>query len=366
MIRASNSFSNPRGFRHIKYDENETFIIEYNGKTIDDKGWFDYKGEIEILETLDFNKTLEIVEIDKNNKTFNCILNYYRLVAFEVKEKFHNKLREGNLKVIKRMRLDEYFDFIIHTDLQFGNTDNIEMYLRNGFASLKLGLEFYRDNYDRSVIVESYLESFIPLIERLGYNQAMINGVNKYPLFTEVPKDFESVNLCYNLIQDRFRVRTFYPDTGEWPGAVDNPDDFYVVVGFVPISYVWNDFKEGNRDYMYFVELYLSSLAHLAKVISNKVSAVKPLMYLNKKTIPREVGIDPDSLLDLVKIRSEFDSIEDIYYNKGEVSVGSHKMLVNSLESLLNRNEFVQKCINNKNMNTEFNKLLRAFKLEEN
>jgi len=364
MIRTSNSFSNPRGFKHIRYDENETFIIEYNGKLLDDKGWFDYKGEVEIIETLDFNKTLETLEIDKNNKTFNCILNYYKLRALETKEKFYNKLREGNLKVIKRMRLDEYFDFIIHNDLQFGNTDNIEMYLRNGFTSLKLGLEFYRDNYDRSITVESYLDPFTLLIERLGYNQAMINGVTKYPLFTKIPKDFESVNLEYNLIQDRFRVRTFYPDTGEWPGTIDNPDDFYVVVGFVPISYVWNDFKEGNMDYMYFIELYLSSLAHLAKIISNKVSDVKPLMYLNKRTIPRDVGIDPDSLLDLVKIRSAFDSIGNSYYDKGEVSVGSHRMLVNSLESLLNRNVFVQRCITNRNMDTEFNKLLRAFKVE--
>lgn len=87
-INKSNSFSNSKVIKHIRYDNNkETYVVEFKDKLIDDKGWFKYDGDITILGTLDFNTVVKNLVVDTKDTLFNCILNYYKMVAFEVKKR---------------------------------------------------------------------------------------------------------------------------------------------------------------------------------------------------------------------------------------------------------------------------------------
>lgn len=364
-INKSNSFSNSKVIKHIKYDnDKETYVVEFKDKLIDDRGWFKYEGETNTLETIDFYTTVKNLIVDIKDSLFKCILNYYKMVAFEVKKELVKNLKKENLFVVKRLRLEQCLDSFLYPDMAFGNTDNQEFYLKNGFTALKLEMEFYKNNYDKEFPSDKFLEPFSLLIERLGINNEMIEGIKNYPLFTKVPKDLDSVNLCYNLIKGEFRIRTYYPDTLEWRGIVGFSDEVFMPLGFVSMSYLWDDFRKGNRQYVSFVESYLQSISWLARPLSYKDKTVLPLAYLNKKVNPISVGVGSKDAERLNRIRYSFENLESAFYSRGEVRIDSHEMLVDNIDALFKNNEFVQKSINNPNLNDDLTKLLRSFKLD--
>ena len=128
------------------------------------------------------------------------------------------------------------------------------------------------------------------MIDSVGFNTSMLEEYTKYNLFTKLPNELNRILLCYDLLQDKFVVRTFNASNGDvWKHII--PEEYskneYYIVGFLPVKYLWDKFEKGDYSLMYHIEKIMGCISYQADKICTDTCDV---MILNNLDLELEGG----------------------------------------------------------------------------
>lgn len=361
----SNGYSLPKtiNFAHFNngLKERDTYIIEYKNGCIYDRGWFK-KGRVkpDIIETYDLSDTIKTLDFN-NKQLLECILMLYQEIAGDIQLDISRRIRDKDTEIVDKLGLEYCLYFLRDYHYENEEIKSIESYLRNAFTAYKLNLEFYEKYYDNSFISKQYIEPFKDLIDRVGFNTSMLEGYGKYNLFTKIPNELNRVLLCYDLLQDKFVVRTFNASNGDvWKHLIpgEYSENEYYIIGFLPVKYLWDEFEKGDYSFMYPIEMIMGSISYQAGEIGTDTYDV---MILNNLDLELEEDdydeeITPNDKEKLLNLSRCYTKIKADKYNKNEIHVENYKEFMEILRDILINNKFINeqlksdKPIENKNL----------------
>lgn len=356
-MNKSNFFANenkayplPRTINFAHFDtglkERDTYIIEYDNGYFYDRGWFS-KGrcKVEILETYNFSDMIKTLDFN-NNQLLECILMLYQKIAGNIQLDISKRIMDKDTEIESKLNLECCLYFLRDFNYENEEIKSIESYLRNAFTACKLRLEFYEKHYDNKFDSRQYLEPFKDLIDRVGLNTTMLEEYTKYNLFTKSPDELDHIILCYDLLQDRFAVRTFNASNGDvWkhliPGEYSEND--YYITGLLPTKYLWDEFEKGDYSFMYPIEKIMGSISYNAGEVGTDNYDV---MILNNLDLELEEDdydeeISPSDKEKLLNLSKCYAKIKADKCNKNEIHVEDYKKFMEILRDILRNNKFI-------------------------
>lgn len=371
-INKSNSFTNENNvyplpktinFAHFNngLKERDTYIVEYKDGYFYDRGWLKKgRDKLDVIETYDFIDTIKTLDFN-NKQLLDCILMLYQEIAGDIQLDISRQIRDKDTEIVDKLGLEYCLYFLRDYHYEKDEIKSIESYLRNAFTAYKLNLEFYEKYYDNSFISKQYIEPFKDLINRVGFNTSMLEEYNKYNLFTKVPNELNRILLCYDLLQDKFVVRTFNASNGDvWKHLIpgEYSENEYYIVGFLPVKYLWDEFEKGDYSFMYPIEKIMGDISYLADEIGTDTYDV---MILNNLDLELEEDdydeeITPNDKENLLNLSRCYTKIKADKYNKNEIHVENYKEFMEILRDILINNKFINeqlksdKPIENKNL----------------
>lgn len=374
-MNESNFFNNvnniypiPRNikFAHLsnEFEEDDAYVLEYKNYYISSSGCFYCDTvNVHVIKTYDFNDVVK--NLDFNNKRLlRCIMMLYKKVADDVQSDIRSKVRDKNTEVVKKLEIVGCLNFLRDLYYEKGFIESTEVFLRDAFTAFKLEIEFYEKFYDSSFNSKQYIEPFKALIDRVGFNTSMIEDYNKHKFFTEVPNNLNCILLCYNLFQNEFIVRTFdasyeYKYIWEYPIPRKYYDDEYYVVGFLPTSYMWNEFENGNCFFMNPIKAIIESISYLSddlipsRYLCDEIDSDSyDLMILSSLDLELEENdyeeeIKPNDKSKLISLNKCYNKIKTDYYIKKKIHKENSKEFMKILRDILKNNYYIIDQLNN-------------------
>lgn len=379
-MNKSNFFANenkayplPRTINFAHFDtglkERDTYIIEYEDGYFYDSGWF-LKGrsKIEVLETYNFSDMIKTLDFN-NKQLLECVLMLYQEIAGNIQLDISRQIRDKDTEIVDKLGLEYCLYFLRDYHYENIETKSIESYLRNAFTAYKLNLEFYEKHYDNNFISKQYIEPFKDLIDRVGLNTSMLEEYNKYNLFTKLPNELNHILLCYDLLQDKFVVRTFNASNGNvWEYLIPGEyyENEYYITGLLSVKYLWDEFEKGDYSFMYPIEKIMGSISYQADEIGTDNYDV---MILNNLDLELEEDdydeeITPSDKEKLLNLNRCYTKIKVDKCNKNEIHVENYKEFMEILRGILRNNKFIneQLKIDNPSKNKNLYELLELVK----
>lgn len=342
--------------------DRDVYVIKYKDYYVEKYGIFSDLKELKVVKTYDFDKVMKhLITVD--SLMLATILEFYKELASNIecdidREIHERKLNDKDLfEVVDRLELFHCLDFLTKFESKDRDFYHIKDFFKNAFTAYIIRLEFFRKYYNKDFNPSKYIAPFKLLIDNCGLNEDMIEKYTNYNLFTERLEDFNSINLCYDLTQNNFSIRTFNPELGKvWmrPLPAFEPANKFYTIGFLSSKFILEEFSKGDYSFMNVIGRMIKNLAVLAYSLDSDLdnNDLRILSELDRGFEEKEFDDDYDDEISskdkdlLIKFQKYYLDINHKHHIKEIIPKELFKEFVDTLRNIIKNNKYVINALN--------------------
>ena len=314
----------------------------------------------------DFKDAIANLKFDMGNSLFKAVLNFYQDVAENLTRSLRDKLMKTDEVMFDRLQLGYCLDFLRNFYDFHNNVKDVEGFFRNAFTCYILKLANFEKYYNKGFDAKKFVLPFELLIDRVDINTEVMGHLGCYEPLKEVPTDLNHIRLCYDLMNSEVVLQTFDPRQGfPWRDSypLELADNYYYLVGLIPIENMWKMFSNGNHYLLDCVDSILARISYLKGNDNN--SEDYTLLFANPELeLELELELDDDArecinskdIKLLMDLKTTHQKIEDDYRNGNKEDLVNYTKYVKLIKKIVMNSSSVREELNNKD--SEINNLV--------